>query len=132
MVSLEKFMTYLFSPAVVVVAGAFILVLGQGPSQLVNALVFLLAGGLPVVFIHWHEYNQSGNTNFDLSRMDRNDVFIGAVGSYAIVSILFGTQIFDSPKWMYLSMTMATYFGTFVVVNKYFDKASQHIGMFSL
>lgn len=64
-----------------------------------------------------------------LPRARRDNVYIAAIFASVVSTIIFGTLIWTSAFWYNLSMTLMLYFASFYLVNRYFDKASQHIGM---
>jgi membrane-associated phospholipid phosphatase len=126
---LARAISTIFGPQILAILGAFVLVAYRSPVDFLAYLIFLfVGGGLPTVTF-FIEYFQGKQKELNIARRDRDSIYLAGLFGFAITSVLVGSAIVMSALWMLISMVMAIYFGLFYVVNRYFTKASQHMGM---
>lgn len=123
-----KLVSNALNPGIVMVVGTAGLMLVEDFAGIVALIVFLLLGSLlPLAELSFGALRSKKI----LSRRNRYSLYVELTLSYAFVALVL-TVSGAGMAWVYLSMLMSIYFGLFLLVNTYFDKASQHIGMLIL
>jgi membrane-associated phospholipid phosphatase len=129
-IKLAKLVSLVTQPTLVLIVGSFIVVSGSDLSNFLAACVFLIVGGLMPVATDIYDYFKSKNAKLEPDFKHRNEVYLTALFSFSIASLIFGSSILTSIFWMNLSMIMGIFFALFYLANRYFVKASLHAGMF--
>ncbi len=127
---LAKLVSWVFSPVIVTILAAFLVVSQSDLSNFFAACVFLLVGGFFPVAADVYEYLRHRNATLEPAYQQRNEIYLIALFSFSISSLIFGSAILTSTFWMNLAMVMAIFFALYYMANKYFAKASLHVGMF--
>jgi hypothetical protein len=129
---LAEIISWVTTPFLVLIVSTFLLVLNADVSQFLKATTFILiVVSLPMVIL-FYQYLKGREQVLDPNVHERNYLYFAGVFSSLLATLAFGSQLFNDPFWFNMSMLMAIYFGLFYLVNRYFDKASFHLGSLAL
>lgn len=126
----SNFISLLALPPLVLILASFNLVVDGNFLAFLSWLIFIFVGGLLPMVVDIYKYLSKGK-QFSLPRQMRNDVYLVGVFSFSVASVVLGSQLLQNELWMFLAMLQAIFFGLFLVVNRFFDKASLHMGVSS-
>jgi hypothetical protein len=122
----------ILNPYYLLPGGLLVLSIGQGASVLVNAIIFITVGLLPLLLLHVVNYFRSQRDKFELDREQRTPIYLLGVLTFSLNTILFGSSLRNNAYFFSMAMVLAIWFGMHFLVNKYYDKASFHLSTFIL
>lgn len=120
-----------FNPLAVFIVGILILAGTSRIADFASAIVLLLVSGTPVILAEIYQYLRSSRVSFELNRELRNAVYLTGVISFSLGTVVFGSQIRTNIDWFNLSMVLAILWGGLFLVNRFFEKVSLHVTMFT-
>ncbi len=129
---LAKIISIILNPYYILPAGILALSIGMGPSILVDAVIFIVVGLVPLLVGHIILYLRDGRSGLGLPREKRTPLYLLAVLTFSLDTILFGSAMRNDEFWFLLAMVMAIWFGLHYLVNKFYDKTSFHVSVFVL
>lgn len=103
-----------------------------GVFEIASAFIFIaiVAGGFFLSIVY--QYLHDDDADFVPTRTERDAVHLTAIFACTASTFVFGSQVFPNELWMNISMLFMMYFASFYLFNHYFDKASMHVGMYTL
>lgn len=128
--SLANVISTLSAPAVLLGLAVAVFVTSQDILGGVGAIVFFVVGGSGAVIPWLYYYLFSRNDEIDPPRKRRGMIYLGAMVSMSVCTVIFGSGILTNTMWYEASAVATVYFGLFYVVNYIFEKASLHTGTF--
>ena len=121
----------LFSPVLTLLLGIFTLVATADLQQALPAVVFLSVGGIPVLVYFIYTYFRERDQEIDPGREARQSIYLLAVFSFTLTTVIFGTELLTNDFWFNMGMLMAIFFALGFLIDKYFDKYSMHMATFA-
>ncbi len=127
---LARIVSTLTSPALILPVAIFALVANADFTQASSALIFLIVGGVPPLLLNVYQYFHESDDEVEPGRSAREAIYLVAVFSFVLDTIIFGSDIMPSGFWANMAMIMAIFFATAYLANKYIDKFSMHVAMY--
>lgn len=125
---IAQFVSIALDPVIVFSFGLLAIVSQQNITGALQGVI-LISLLVSIVGISWVWSTKRIADAVYLPRARRDNVYIAAIFASVVSTVIFGSLIWTSAFWYNFSMTLMLYFACFYLVNRYFDKASQHVGM---
>jgi hypothetical protein len=111
-------------PLTVAALGGLALAWGTTASDLQLYVTYLVIGLGPAAI---HETYLFLTSRYDKLELDRDELVY--TFSFALLTVIFGTQLYANQNWMLLSMCLSVYHGLNLVVSRYYHQLDQRVGM---
>lgn len=114
-----QIVSFLLHPWLVLATGALLLV-DSNLNTIGLWLLFVVVGmgpGVVMEIVYYFREDQK------VSALDR---YVPYVLGFALLAVVYGSQLIAEIKWMYLAMAIAVFYGLIIIVQRYFQTVSVH------